>query len=164
MPFLILHGPLGSGKTTIAKELVKRLDAKIFHMDKVLQKLGLDTPTPNGGIPAENFIKANEVVLPETKKLLEQGRFVIFDACFYHKEVIEHLIQNLQFPHHVFTFKVPVEVCIARDAARTKTLGEDAARAVYGLVSRFDYGVNVDVSGTLEEAVVEIARSVSSPT
>lgn len=157
MPFLIIRGPLGSGKTTIAKELAKRLNAKVFHMDGVLEKHGLDKTPPSAPcIPAENFIKANEIVLPAAKKALEQGKVVIFDACFYHKEVVEHLIKNLPFPHHIFTLKVPVEICIARDAARAKVYGEGAAIAVHNLVSRFDYGVNVDVSGTMEEAVEQI--------
>lgn len=157
MPFLILRGPLGSGKTTVALELAKRLNAKVFHMDKVLDKHGLDKTPPSAPcIPAENFLKANEIVLPMAKKALGQGKFVIFDACFYHKEVVEHLIRNLPFPHHIFTLKVPVEICIARDASRAKTLGEDAARAVHNLVSRFDHGVKIDVSGTLPEAVEKI--------
>lgn len=48
--------------------------------------------------------------------------------------------------HHIFTLKAPVEVCIERDKNRAETYGEDAARAVHSLVSRFDYGMVIDAT------------------
>ena len=126
-------------------------------MDEVLEKHGLDKAPPDAScIPAENFIKANEVVLSEAKELLASGGVVIFDACFYHKKVIEHLVSNLPFPHYIFTLKAPLEVCIKRDSERQKSHGKDAAVAVYSLVSRFDYGTNIDASGSLEDTLKEI--------
>jgi tRNA uridine 5-carbamoylmethylation protein Kti12 len=155
--YLIIRGPLGSGKSTLSQELASRLDAKHVRIDEVLEKNGLDImPLDAPCISAENFIKANEIVLPEVKKLLTEGRIVIFDACFYHKKVIEHLIKNLKFPHHVFTLKAPLELCIKRDRERQKTHGEGAAMAVHSLVSRFDYGINIDVTGNLEETLKKI--------
>ncbi|MFA4818212.1 MAG: AAA family ATPase [Parcubacteria group bacterium] len=152
--YIIIRGPLGSGKSTIAGELARILDAKHVHMDMVLEQNGLDKMPPEAPcISAENFIKANEIVLPEVKDLLKNGKIVIFDACFYHKEVIEHLIQNLAFPHYVFTLKAPLELCIKRDSERTKTHGEGAACAVHSLVSQFDYGINIDVSGNIEDTL-----------
>lgn len=152
--FIILRGPLGCGKTTIAKRLAEDLQAEHISIDEVLSKLGLDNVDPDAeGVPVRNFIKANEAVLPQAAKLLQSGKVVIFDACFYHKEVIEHLIENLSFPHYIFNLKVPVEVCIARDRGRSWTYGEDAARVVHMFVSRFDYGIPIDASGTLESTV-----------
>jgi len=152
--FIIIRGALGCGKTTVAKQLAELLHAEYVSIDEVLEKYGLDKVEQNAEcIPVENFIKANVIVLPEVKAKLQKGRAVIFDACFYHKEPIEHLVQNLPFPHYVFTLKAPVEVCIARDRQRRKTHGEDAARAVYSLVSQFDYGIPIDASRTLESTV-----------
>lgn len=155
--YVIIRGPLGSGKSTISENLSNILDAKYIGMDEILEKYKLDKMPPDAPcIPAENFIKANEIVLPEVKELLTEGKIVIFDACFYHKEVIENLIQNLKFDHYIFTLKAPLELCIKRDSERSKTHGEGAAWAVHSLVSKFDYGTNIDVTGNLEDTIKDI--------
>ncbi|MFA5948369.1 MAG: AAA family ATPase [Candidatus Gracilibacteria bacterium] len=155
--YIIIRGPLGSGKSTISETLANILDAKYIGIDEILEKHGLDKMPPDAPcIPAENFIKANEIVLPEAKKLLKKGKIVIFDACFYHKEVIEHLVRNLPFDNYIFTLKAPLELCIKRDSERSKTHGEGAAWAVHSLVSKFDYGTNIDVTGNLEDTMKDI--------
>jgi len=155
--YIIIRGPLGCGKSTIAKKLAQKLDAEYMGVDEVLEERGLDKVPPDAPcIPSENFIKANEIIIPSAREKLSGGKVVIFDACWYHKEAIEHLINNLQFPYYVFTIKASLEVCIKRDAGRAKTHGEDAARAVYGLVSRLDYGTNIDASDSLDKTIDEI--------
>jgi shikimate kinase len=156
--FIIIRGPLGVGKSTIAKKLASELHGEYVDIDKILDENGLDEISEDEGcIPAENFIKADNLILPELKKKLQNKQPVIFDACFYHKEHVEHLIDNLPFPHYVFTLKAPVEVCIKRDSEREKTHGEGAAQAVHYLVSRFDYGTVIDTNGkTIDETFKEI--------
>lgn len=155
--YIIIRGPLGSGKSTISERLAHILGAKRIGMDEVLEKHGLDKMPPDAPcISAENFIKANEIVLPEAKKLLAEGKIAIFDACFYHKKAIEHLVENLQMPHYIFTLKAPLELCIKRDQERNKTHGSDAAQAIHSLVSRFDYGNTIDVTGNLENVLNNI--------
>jgi thymidylate kinase len=150
--FIIIHGPLGSGKSTNAEKLAKTLKAERVALDQVLSDNNLDQLEPNSAcIPAINFIKALDLIIPSTKQSLENGQIVIFDGCFYHQEVLEHLTQNLNFPHYIFTLKVPIDICIERDRLREKTLGEDAARAVHNLVSGHDFGVLIDADTSLEE-------------
>ena len=162
--YIIIRGPLGSGKSTLSEKLAHKLDAKHVHMDEVLEQHGLDKMPPDAPcIPAENFIKANEIVLPEVKVFLDGGKIVIFDACFYHKEVIEHLVQNLPYEHYIFTLKAPLELCVQRDNDRHKTHGEGAAAAVHSLVSRFDYGTNIDVTGDLEDTLQKILSDLPAP-
>ena len=162
--YIIIRGPLGSGKSTISEKLAQLLDAKHMRMDEVLEKHGLDKMPPDAPcISAENFIKANEIVLPEVKELLSGGKIVIFDACFYHKEVVEHLVQNLPYEHYIFTLKAPLELCVQRDSARHKTHGEGAAQAVYSLVSQFDYGTNIDVTGGLEDTLKMVLSYLPTP-
>ena len=162
--YIIIRGPLGSGKSTISEKLAHKLDAEHVHMDEVLEQNGLAKMPPDAPcISAENFIKANEIVLPEVKQLLDDGKIVIFDACFYHKEVIERLVQNLPYEHYIFTLKAPLKLCVQRDNDRHKTHGKGAVAAVYSLVSRFDYGNIVDVTGSLEDALKDILSYLPTP-
>lgn len=161
--FIILRGPLGSGKSTIAERLSKKFGALHVKIDEILAQHKLDKVLPEAPcIPAENFVKANVIVLPKVKKKLKDGRPVIFDACFYHKEPLEHLIKNLAYPHYVFTLKAPVDICIERDRQREKTYGEDAARAIHNLVSAFDCGTLIDVTKPLDTVIEEILSLIDT--
>ena len=152
--YIIIRGPLGIGKSTIAKELAKKLKAEYISIDKVLKKHDLDIiDKKEGCIPAENFIKGDDLIIPKIK---ETDKIVILDGCFYHKEQIEHLKKNLK-PIFIFTLKAPLAVCIERDKKREKPYGKEAAKAVYDLVSRFDYGNIIDTENkNVDETVKEI--------
>jgi len=154
--FIIIRGPLGSGKTTLAKKLAKELKAVYIPIDSILEKHRLDKVKTEKWIPLKNFIKANKIILPEAKKLLKNNKIVIFDACFYHKEQIKDLIKNLPYKNYIFTLKAPLEVCIKRDSKRSKNLGKAATKAVHKLVSRFDYGINIDITKPLNKAIKEV--------
>ncbi len=162
--FVIIRGPLGCGKSTIAKKLAELLHAEYVSTDSLLEKLGLDKADHyEGTIPVKNFIEADEMILPDIKKKLEEGRNVVFDGCFQHKAQIEHLISNLSAAHYVFTLKAPLEVCIERDSKRKRVYGKDAARAVHNLVSRFDYGIIIDVTKSLDKVIQEILSYLPKP-
>tara|TARA_Y100000310_G_C20611134_1_gene778070 strand:- start:140 stop:634 length:495 start_codon:yes stop_codon:yes gene_type:complete len=158
--FIIIRGPLGSGKSTIAKSLAKELKAEYIEIDKVLEDNNLDKiDEKEGCISSKNFVKANKIILPEIKKIIKD-KIVIFDACFYHKEPIEHLIKNIAYPNYVFTLKAPISVCIERDKKRNKNHGEGAARAVHNLVSRFDYGIIIDTKKDKKDTIKEILSNL----
>ena len=149
--FIIIRGPLGIGKSTIARKLSKILNAEYISIDKVLEENNLDKADNN--FTPEDFIKANEIILPQIKKDLA-NKVIILDGCFYFKEQIEHLKKNLQFKHFIFNLKAPVEVCIVRDAGRKRVYGEKAAREVYELVSKFSLGINIDTENKTENQVI----------
>jgi len=154
---LILRGPLASGKTTIAHKLCTRLNAQYISIDVVLEERDLDVvPTGASCISVANFLKANEIVLPAIQIALEAGKDVVVDACFYHREPLEQLLEALSCPCHVFTLKAPVEVCIERDKCRDVSHGEGAARAVHSLVNQFDYGVVIDATQDQRKIVEDI--------
>lgn len=161
--YIIIRGPLGIGKTTIARKLAEILNADYISMDVLLEKHGLDrVDESEGGIPARNFTKANEIILPEVKQKLSRGKVVIFDGCFYHKEQIEHLLKSLDYKHYVFDLKAPLEICIDRDSKRKKSYGAGAATAVFNMVSRFDYGEGINTGcKTADEVVEEIIKIIS---
>jgi predicted kinase len=152
--FIIIRGPLAVGKSTIAKQLAKNLGAEYISVDKVMEDNGLDKVDPDSGIPVENFIKGNEISLPKIKDCLKSGKSVIVDGCFYYQEQIEHFLNNVDNVK-VFTLKASVETCIERDSKREKIYGEDAARYVYFIVNKFNFGTVIDTEGKTSTDVVE---------
>ncbi|MBT4651199.1 ATP-binding protein [Candidatus Woesearchaeota archaeon] len=161
--YIIIRGPLGCGKSTIAERLSKKLNAKSFSIDKILDKHNLLTEWEEGYISQKSFKKANEIISSEAREHLEKGISVIFDGNFYWKSQIEDLISKLNFPHHVFTLKVPLEVCIKRDQQREKPLGEVATKEVYKKSTEFDYGIIIDASKSLNETTLEIISHLPKP-
>ena len=160
--FLIIRGPLGCGKTTVAKHLANKLDAEYISIDALLEKYGLDQAPPDAEtIPAEHFIQAQDKILPEARKYLQKGKVVIFEGNFQHKAAIEHLLKNLFFPNYTFTLKAPIEVCIDRDSKREKAYGEDAVRALYDLTSQFQCGISIDTTLPMEDIIDDILSHVS---
>ena len=142
---VLIRGPLGVGKTTVAKAVAKKLHAAYFSIDRILEELQLDK-SDGECIPAKNFIAAQEHVLPQIKDALRDGQAVVIDGNFYHKEQIEYFNQHVEGRVQIFTLHSSIEICIERDSKRKKPYGEDAARAVHSLVSRFDAGTVIDTT------------------
>ena len=82
--YIIIRGPLGCGKSTIAKALSKRLNAKYFAIDKILEDNNLEE-WKEGYISEESFSKANEIAAKKAKKYLEKRLPAVFDGNFYQK-------------------------------------------------------------------------------
>jgi len=154
--YVIIRGPLGCGKSTIAERLSKFLKAKYFAVDRVLDENDLTNEWEDGYISQRSFIKANKLIVPKSEKVLNKGIPVVFDGNFYWKSQIDNLIEMLDFPHYVFTLKAPLEVCIKRDRNRNKTHGKDAAEAVYKKSTEFTYGKEIDATKSLDKVIDEI--------
>jgi len=155
---IIIRGPLGIGKSTISKKLAKKLSAEYFSVDELLSKEKLAVIDWDlGFIPEQNFMKINDLIVPKIKVLLNDGISVVVDGNFYHKTVLEDLIERLnEFKPKVFTLKANKEICIKRDSERANPHGKDAAIAVHDLVNKFDYGISInnetsDVIAVLQE-------------
>ncbi|MBS3152297.1 AAA family ATPase [Candidatus Woesearchaeota archaeon] len=155
--FIMIRGPLGIGKSTIAKRLTRALRGTYLSMDKIVDKNRVTKkPAKDGMMDTRNFLKANEVMLPIVRELLSKGKFAITDGCFYRKEQIVDIINKLgEDKVLVFDLKAPLKVCIERDKNRKLTYGSDAARVVYNAVSKFNYGIKIDTNGKTEEEVVK---------
>jgi len=149
---IIIRGPLGIGKSTLALALTKKLKGTYISFDKVLEENGLDKIDDN--FTPEDFIKANEIIIPKIKKDLAEGKIVILDGCFYFKEQINHLKENLPSEFYAFDLKASVELCIRRDSKRKRVYGEKAAREVYNLVTKFDYGTPINTENKTEEQTI----------
>ena len=157
--YIIIQGPLGCGKSTISKALAKRIKAEHFAVDRILDEFNLTKDKEKGFISQKSFFKANEIAVERAKKVLVDGKSVIFDGNFYWKSAISDLIKRLNYPHYVFTLKASVETCIKRDKERGKTHGEDATRAVFKKSTEFTYGIEIDTENkTANEVVKEIVK------
>ena len=154
--FIIVRGPLGVGKTTIAKKLTKVLHAEYIAVDRILDEHGLTKDIEDGYISQRSFITANEIVTPRVKKIIKGGTPVVFDGNFYWKSQIDDLINKIQCQHYIFTLKAPLKVCIERDSKRKKVHGRDASEAVYKKSTEFDYGTPIDATQSINQCVNEI--------
>ncbi len=154
---VIIRGPLASGKSTVSRKLCRLLDAEHISIDKFLDENNLTKDKEEGFISQRSFKKANDIIIPEIKKLLSQDRIVVIDGNFYWKSQIKDTIKRLRnYRHFVFTLKVPVEVAIDRDKKRGRTHGEEAARDVHKKSTEFAYGTEVDITQPLEKAITMI--------
>ncbi|MDE1820575.1 MAG: AAA family ATPase [Euryarchaeota archaeon] len=145
--FLLLRGPLGVGKSTVARALSRKLAAKVVSMDRVVDRWAWD------GGSERLFLRANVVAAEIARPSLERAVPVIFDGCFYWRKVIEDLRARLPYPSRVVTLRAPLAVCIERDSERRTSYGEGSARAVYRKVRRERVGTSVDASGDLTSTV-----------
>jgi len=149
MKSIIIRGPLGIGKTTVAKTLANKINAKYVSIDKILEKEGLDKVDKKlGKIPLKNFISVNKII-----SKIKNKRLVVDGNCYY-KEQIDDLIKRLK-NCKVFTLKASIDVCINRNNGRKKVYSETAARAVHNLVSCFEYGVSINTENKTKDEVIE---------
>src|SRR3989338_3187247 len=164
MKSIIIRGPLGIGKSTVAKAVAARIESLYISVDQILMKNKLERTSDGEGIPLANFLKANEVILEEARQAHASGQPVVIDGNFYHQEQLEQLFHALGDEAVVITLRASVETCLVRDAAREKPYGEDPTRVVHMFVSRFDYGTILDTENqTVEEtiqAVMNIVRQI----
>jgi len=152
--YVIIRGPAGVGKTTVADQVAKAINGEHISVDKVLDENKLTEDKEEGYISQKSFLKANEIVLPKVLEVLK-SKPVVFDGNFYWKSQVEDLVAKLDYSGYVFTLKAHCDDCIVRDKSRSKAIGEDAIRAVYKAVARFDHGTNIDTANKTSETVVK---------
>lgn len=151
---ILIRGPAGVGKTTIAKELARSINADYFSFDKIMEKNRLDNIVRNG-IPSKNFIKANEIIL----HLIREKKRVVLDGCFYRKKQINHLLKNLKTKVYIFTLDADVTECSKRNKSRKNSLTDEAIKQVHDLVSRIKVGIIIN---TAEKNVKHIISEILS--
>jgi shikimate kinase len=154
---IIIRGPAGVGKTTIAKELARNLNADYFSFDEIMEGNKLDTIVGDG-IPSENFVKANEIILD----LIKNKDRVLLDGCFYRKEQIDHLLNNLKAKVHIFTLKADIAECSKRNNTRMNPLADNDIKQVYNLVSKIKIGIIINTSGkSIKQIVSDILNHIN---
>ncbi len=152
---VILRGPLGVGKTTVARALGRELRATVLSIDRLL------TREPWDGGTERLFRRANRRAVPRALRALAIGRPVIVEGNFYWGRVLDELRDELPVRTWVIELRAPLATCIARDRARARSYGPDGARAVFAKVARVRRGYPVDASGTLDGTVRAVRRCLA---
>lgn len=150
---LIIRGPAGAGKTTLAQRLAGPLNAATFSIDEILAGKGLDQ-VKGESIPLANFIEADKQLIPKARQALKDGKSVIIDGCFYHEQQLTHLLARLSGPRLTVTLTASLQECLKRNHQRQKPLTDEAVRAVYTLARKNAQGTPIDANGT-PDAVAE---------
>lgn len=155
---IIIRGPAGVGKTTIAKSLAERLRAAYFSFDELMEANGLDVIIDDG-IPPENFLEANRLLLP----MVLDKELVVLDGCFYRKEQLDDMLNNVSGMRvYIFTLTAEIETCLERNRLRKNPLMDNDIRQVYDLVSKLNVGMIIDTTGkTVEQSVLEILNHMN---
>ncbi|MHA1687075.1 MAG: AAA family ATPase [Candidatus Heimdallarchaeaceae archaeon] len=151
---IIIRGPAGVGKTTIAKKLARDLNADYISFDEIMEINKLDTIVGDG-IPSKNFIKANEIILG----LIKNKKRVVLDGCFYRKKQIEHLLNNLKTKVHIFTLDADIPECSKRNKTRMNSLADEDIKQVHNLVSKIKIGIIINTTG---ESIKQVVSKIST--
>lgn len=154
---IIIRGPLGVGKTTIARKTAEILGAKYYSLDTVLKQARADQ---SGDIPLETFLKVNRKILPELKNNYQKNIVSIIDHNFYYPEHLEDLLQYFD-DHLVVTLKAKLATCIERDREREKAYGEQTTKALYKICTKFNVGLVVDTDkNDIDMTIAHILEAV----
>jgi thymidylate kinase len=148
--FAVVRGPLGAGKTTVARSLANAVAGRYVSIDELLERYAWD-----GGSEAL-FLRTNEDAAGEARPALERGTPVVFDGNFYWPSTVTDLGRRLPYPHVVYALQVPLATCIARDRGRLHPYGEEAAREVFERVRPIPG--EVPIAGTVD--LVQIIRTI----
>jgi len=160
--YVVIRGPLGIGKSTVSERLAKVIGAEYVSVDRILDEPGVEEWDEEAGHYSERcFLRTSELAAERARAILDRGTSVIFDGNFYWRSQIADLVARLNFPHHVFTLKAPVDLCVQRDNQRDPPHGREATESVYAKSTEFDWGVGIDATQPVEAIVHEIATHLS---
>jgi predicted kinase len=120
---VVLCGPAGCGKSTFAAQ--NFLPTQVVSSDEC-RALVSDDPE-NQGVSQHAFDLMHFII----EKRLSLGRLTVADATHLRREdreVLIKLARIFKFNAAVIVFNVSLETCLARNAARTRIVPEDAVR------------------------------------
>ena len=127
MVFIMLVGLPGSGKSTHAHELMKKFPGiKYLSSDKIRGELYGDENIQG------DANKVFRILHNRVKEALTEGKSVIYDATNVNRKsrkgILNEIknIKDVDIRAHIVW--APYEVCVARDAGRDRTVGEEVIK------------------------------------
>lgn len=125
---LIMRGLPASGKTTYAKELVKKEGYKRVNKDDIREM-----------VDSSIYSHDNERLVCEIRNaiidlcLLDGKNVVVDDTNFNAKHIkdIRDIAKLHEAPVEIKTIDTPIEECITRDMLREKSVGASVIKAMY---------------------------------
>lgn len=126
--FVMMCGLVGSGKSTVAKELAKEYDATVFSSDELRQELFGDVNDQTHN--QELFVELHKRV----KECLKSGKSAIMDSTnINYKKRMSFLaeLKDISCEKICVLIATPYEECLRRNAARDRKVPEYAIEKMY---------------------------------
>ncbi|HTT26617.1 MAG TPA: AAA family ATPase [Thermoplasmata archaeon] len=167
---LVLRGPLGIGKSTVAAALGRRRQARVISIDQILEDEGLEEWGVDR-VALRSFLRANQTAASAARAASAAGVPCVLEGNFYWREQLEDLLPRLPPPAVVVRLIGSVELCLQRDSGRPDPrrdegaragnhLGEEAVRAVFGFVRPFNGEVTISAEGSVADVIDRLDRSL----
>lgn len=152
---LVFNGPSSSGKTTVAKEVQKKLGTNYlrFSIDDFYRYFHSDNKND-----WEFYFELNRVFFRMVSASLDMGYDAIIDTVFEREECYQECISNFdRFNVHFLGFFCPVEVLNRREIERENRPLGLAERQVDVVHSFVNYNLTVN---TGEHSVEECTQKI----
>ena len=153
---VIIRGPLGVGKTSVAKKIAFILSAHYFSIDSIVDSKKVSKIISRDTFIAEKtFLEANKMLVPKVKSLLKRKKIVVIEGSFYRRKALTELVKKCGRKTYVITLSAPLSTCIARDKKRRKSQGKDITKGVYEKFATVKYGKYIDTSTLTVQTTVD---------
>ena len=158
---IVLRGPAGIGKTTIAKHLKAKLGERwgLIDVDQIKYHFPIKLDKSNRIVRAEI---AHDVARYYLKRIVDAGYKVIIEEMFkprFNDEIVEFLKKD-QIPYFKVYLTAPIDEVVARSLTREKKIIESEIRRHFSENQAFeDDDLVIDTSQYSAEQVAEMIAS-----
>jgi adenylylsulfate kinase len=143
MMIILLCGPPGAGKTTIARMLAKRRGAVLLSTEEFKRR-------------------AYSRLMREVRK--RAGEELVLDGTFYRRawrDEVKELANSIRTPLLVVLVKSSLQTSLLRDARREKPVGERAVRIIHAEFEEPEADLVIDSEKLTPEEAVELILSAA---
>ena len=172
-PFcLVVRGPLGAGKTTVAHAVARRLGAHVVSVDDILEKHHLEIwDTRRDRVALASFLRANAIIARTVRSELGAGRSVVVEGNFYWREAVADLRRRVGRSVRILRLDAPLATCLNRDRGRPapesgttpqagQRMGPTAVRKVFRYTRAVRVGRSIDARGSVERVVERVLGEI----